>query len=35
MENNHYYKSSIFYRAFEGMNPTLDLKEEVIFNSCF
>lgn len=35
MRDNHYYKSSIFYRAFEGMNPTLNLNDELIFNSCF
>lgn len=35
MRDNFYYKSSIFYRAFEGMNPTLDLKNELRFDSCF
>ena len=35
MKNNHYYKSAIYYRAFEGMNPTLDVKKEYVFNSAF
>lgn len=25
----------MFYRAFEGMNPTLDLQDQLIFNSAF
>ena len=35
MQSNSHYKSSIFYRAFEGMNPYLSLDKEFIFNSAF
>ena len=31
MNHNQFYKNEIFYRAFEGMNPTLNLQEELIF----
>lgn len=32
---NTFYKSNLFYRAFEGMNPTLTLEKEYVFNSIF
>ena len=32
---NTFYKSTLFYRAFEGMNPTLNLESEFTFNSVF
>lgn len=35
MQQNNHYRSAIFYRAFEGMNPTLPLQNEYIFNSAF
>ena len=35
LRNNHFYKTGIYYRAFEGMNPTLDLNAEYKFNGCF
>ena len=34
LQDNRYYKSAMFYRAFEGMNPTLADKS-YIFNSAF
>ena len=33
--SNSHYKSAIFYRAFEGMNPTIPLGQEYIFRSAF
>jgi hypothetical protein len=32
---NSFYKSTLFYRAFEGMNPTLQAEGEFVFNSIF
>ena len=32
---NTFYKSTLFYRAFEVMNPTLNLESEFTFNSVF
>jgi hypothetical protein len=30
MRQNRFFKNEVYYRAFEGMNPTLD-EDEIIF----
>ena len=35
MMHNQFYKNEFYYRAFEGMNPTLNLEEELQFESRF
>ena len=32
---NEYYKTAIYYRAFEGMNPTIAPNSELVFDSQF
>ena len=35
MTHNQFYKNQLYYRAFEGMNPTLNLSEQLLFQSRF
>ena len=35
MSQNEFYRNQVYYRAFEGMNPTIQKEEELLFDSRF
>ena len=35
MSHNEFYRNQVYYRAFEGINPTIRKEEELNFESRF